>query len=257
MAPLPLPRSLALYTGAVFLAVLAGLVAWTLRRPRGAEPTDQPVPRLRDYPWMSLTTWRDRHETLVRIDPAAKAKAAVVFVGDSIIEGWDNQSFEEHFAVHHALRLGIGGDKTQHVLWRITHGELDGMRPKVLVLLIGTNNLGHDQAPPPTVAAGISQVVDTVRARLPTTRLLVLGILPSGELPSAPLRAQIAATNPLVARLDDGAAIRYLDVGRHFLAADGRIPRELMADFLHPTPKGYRILAEAIEPTLREMLAGA
>jgi lysophospholipase L1-like esterase len=254
---LPLPRNLALYTGAAFVAVLAGLIAWTLRRPRDPEPTDEPAPRLHDYPWMSLTTWRDRHETLVRIDPAAKARAALVFLGDSIIEGWDNQSFQEYFAPHHALRLGIGGDKTQQVLWRITHGELEGLHPRVVVLLIGTNNLGHDRAPPPRVAAGISKVVAMLRTRLPTTQLLVLGILPSGEHPSAPLRAQIAATNALVARLDDGASIRYLDVGRHFLADDARIPRELMDDFLHPTPRGYRVLAKAVEPTLSQMLGGA
>jgi beta-glucosidase len=220
-----------------------------------AQPTDEPAPRDRDYPWMSLATWWQRHEAMVAIDAALKQPARLVFLGDSITEGWDDAVWAELFGAFHPLRLGLGGDKTQNVIWRVTHGELDGMHPEVLVLLIGTNNLGSDQATPATVAKGVAKLVETVRQKLPGTRILVLGILPRDELPTAEVRQEIAATNALLARLDDGRQVRSLDIGQRLLEPDGRISREIMGDFLHPTPRGYRIIAEAIKPLLTEMLA--
>jgi lysophospholipase L1-like esterase len=177
-----------------------------------------------------------------------------VIVGDSITEGWDAGVWREFFGRYHALKLGIGGDKTQQVLWRMDHGELDGLAPRVFVLLIGTNNIGDPGATPETIARGIRKVVEEARRRLPKTVVLVLGVLPRGELASDANRAEIAAINAHLAQLEDGATVRYLDIGARFLAPDGSIRREVMRDFLHPTVEGYRIFGAAVAPTLEALV---
>jgi lysophospholipase L1-like esterase len=222
-----------------------------------AAPTDEPLPRDRDFPWMSRTEWFEKHAALVAIAPATRRAAKLVFLGDSITAGWDEAVWAESFATFHPLRLGIGGDRTQNVLWRVDHGELDGLDPAVLVLLIGTNNLGADGVPPAAAAKGVAKVVEKVRQRLPRTRVLVLGILPFDEQPTSRSRQAAVETNALLARLDDGRQVRVLDIGSRLVEPDGRISREVMADFLHPTSRGYRTMASAITPLLTEMLAGA
>jgi lysophospholipase L1-like esterase len=220
-----------------------------------AAPTDEPLPRDRDFPWMSRAEWFQEHATLLAIDAETRRAAKLVFLGDSITAGWDDAVCAEFFAKLHPLRLGIGGDRTQNVLWRVDHGELDGLDPAVLVLLIGTNNVGADEVPPAAAAKGVAKVVEKVRQKLPRTRLLVLGILPFDEQPTSKSRELVAQTNALLAGLAAGRQVRVLDIGSRLLEPDGRISREVMADFLHPTPRGYRIIASAITPLLTEMLA--
>ena len=144
------------------------------------------------------------------------------------------------------LNLGIGGDQTQHVLWRIRHGELDGLQPRMLVLLIGTNNLGSGIWDPAATARGIETVLQEIRTRLPATHILHLAIFPRGEFADDPMRAKVAETNQLLA----GLAIpqrTFVDMGSIFLDADGRISRALMDDFLHPTAAGYSRWAQRLE----------
>jgi beta-glucosidase len=214
---------------------------------------DEPAPRDRDYPWMSLETWKQRHQAILDLSAERKKQAEVVIVGDSIVEGWDNVVWEEFYAPQHALRMGIGGDRTQQVLWRIDHGELDGLKPRVLVLLIGTNNIGADGATPETIAKGIGKIVDKVKRKLPETKVLLVGVLPREERADAPIRREVRAINALIADLDDGARVRFVDIGAKFLEPGGSVSREVLRDFLHPTAKGYRIFAEAIAPTLAVM----
>jgi lysophospholipase L1-like esterase len=153
------------------------------------------------------------------------------------------------------VRLGLGGDKTENVLWRIEHGELNGLSPKVLVLLIGTNNLADEATTPIMTARGIAKILAEIRQRLPSTRVLLLGVLPREPESAHPLRSKVRTTNLLIARFADGVRVRYLDVGARLIGADGRISPAVMQDFLHPTAEGYRLVAEALEPELREMLA--
>jgi beta-glucosidase len=204
---------------------------------------------------MSLEAWRQRHQALVAIAPEQRRRAEIVIVGDSIVEGWDAGVWQEFYAPYHALKLGIGGDRTQQVLWRMEHGELDGLAPRALVLLIGTNNIGDEGASPDTIARGVAKVVEVAQRRLPTTQVLVVGVLPRGERPGDPMRAEVTAINTRLAKLGDGARVRYVDIGARFLEPNGSIRRDVMGDFLHPTARGYRIFAEAIAPTL-EALAG-
>ncbi|HLV66769.1 MAG TPA: GDSL-type esterase/lipase family protein [Polyangiaceae bacterium] len=216
---------------------------------------DRPAPRSRDYPWMSRECWLEHHERLRTLDPETKRGAELVFVGDSIVEGWDEAIFADAFARHHALRFGIGGDTTQNVLYRIAQGELSGLAPRVVVLLIGTNNFGLEAAPSDAVARGVLSVVRALATELPRARLVTLAILPREELPDAELRRGVLAANALV-RAGIREPVVFADVGHHFLDSEGRIPSTLMEDFLHPTREGYRVLTAALEPILTPWLLG-
>jgi lysophospholipase L1-like esterase len=179
----------------------------------------------------------------------------VVFIGDSITNGWlwgeHAQLWDRYFGRYDPANFGIGGDRTEHVLWRIEHGELDRVRPRVVVVLIGTNNIG---SPPSEIAAGVTAVVRAVRARLPESRILLMGIFPRGSSADDPHRATVRAVNMALAKLADGQGLRFLDIGDRFVAADGSLPKEVMPDALHLSFKGYQIWAEAIAPLLEEWM---
>jgi lysophospholipase L1-like esterase len=207
----------------------------------------------------SPTNWVARHEGFLA--EAKDGKFDVVFIGDSITDGWRKRGIEvwnKFYAPRKALNLGIGGDRTQHVLWRIEHGELDTVKPKVVVLMIGTNNTGTERggAPRNTTAEtieGVTAVVKSIRMKLPGSKLLLLAVFPRGNI-DAPQRAQIKEINAALAKLDDGKMIKFLDIGKVFLADDGSIPKTIMPDLLHPNEKGYQLWADAMEPTLTAML---
>jgi lysophospholipase L1-like esterase len=213
------------------------------------------VPEARTSP----TNWVARHEGFLA--EAKNGNFDLVFVGDSITDGWRKRGLEvwdKFYAPRHALNLGIGGDRTQHVLWRIEHGELDSVKPKVVVLMIGTNNTGTEKNGSPRnstaeVIEGVKAVVKSIRAKLPESKLLLLAVFPRGNV-DAPARAQIKEINAALAKLDDGKMIKFLDIGKVFLAEDGSIPKTIMPDLLHPNEKGYQLWADAMEPTLAAML---
>jgi lysophospholipase L1-like esterase len=203
--------------------------------------------------------WVRRHEGFLKIAQAGGVK--LLFLGDSITDNWRSRGsnvWNHCYGDRHAANFGIGGDRTQHVLWRIDQGELDGLKPKVVVLMIGTNNTGKENngSPRNTVPetiAGVKAVVARIRAKLPDTKILLLGVFPRGALDN-PQRAQVALINTVIAKLDDGKMIRFLDIGPQFLDADGNLPRSIMPDLLHPSEAGYQIWADAMEPTLAKML---
>jgi lysophospholipase L1-like esterase len=212
------------------------------------------VPEPRDANWVK------RHEDFVR--EAKQGGIDILFMGDSITDFWRNKGsnvWNKYYAPRHAANFGISGDRTQHVLWRLDNGELDGIKPKVVVLMIGTNNTGkeNDHKTPrntvPEVAEGVQAVVNDIRAKLPDSKILLLAIFPRGT-PDNPQRAQVALVNTVIARLDDGKMVKYLDIDPKFLEADGTLSKNIMPDLLHPDERGYQIWAAAMEPTLEEML---
>ncbi|MGZ8867058.1 MAG: GDSL-type esterase/lipase family protein, partial [Thermoanaerobaculia bacterium] len=152
----------------------------------------------------------------------------VVFLGDSITNGWSwgehMQLWDRYFGKYDPANFGIGGDRTEHVLWRIENGELDRVRPKVVVLLIGTNNIGD---PADEIRRGVVRVAERVREKLPDSKLLVMGIFPRGADANDPKRAKIREVNRGLAKLDDGERVRFLDIGERFLAPDGSLPKEI------------------------------
>lgn len=186
----------------------------------------------------------------------SQGKAEVIFIGDSITQGWEGSGKEVwagYYAPRSGLNLGIGSDKTQHVLWRLDHGNLDGLNPKVAVVLIGVNNIPHEMDTPRMVLEGVTAVVEKLRAKLPRTKVLLLGIFPFRE-DFHPQRAKALQVNQALRKLDDGNWIHFLDFGHLFLERDGKIARTTMPDFVHLTPHGYRLWAEAMEPKLAELL---
>jgi lysophospholipase L1-like esterase len=184
---------------------------------------------------------------------ARKGGVDLLFLGDSITQGWhDNSAWRRFYGPRHAANFGIGGDRTQHVLWRIQNGELEKIEPRVTVLMIGTNNL-HDDTPD-EITQGIQRIVAELRNRLPQTRVLLLGVFPRGREPNETARDRIKTINQKIASLDDGSHVRFLDIGSTFLGPDGTISREIMPDYLHLSERGYRLWAEAMEPTLWSML---
>jgi lysophospholipase L1-like esterase len=218
------------------------------------------IPKPKDGAWLK------RHEGFVA--EAKRGGIEVLFLGDSITDFWRATNprrggravWDREFAPLPAANFGIAGDRTQNVLWRIQHGELDGLAPKVVVLMIGTNNIGfeHDKKTlrntPAEAAAGVTAVVRELRRRLPRTKILLLGVFPKGDKPGGAGRANVAAVNRLIAGLDDGRQVRFLDIGASFLAPDGTLSADIMADFGHPTLKGYELWAAAMKPLLRHLL---
>lgn len=195
-----------------------------------------------------------RHESFVE---RSKQPTQLLFIGDSITDWWAGQKqlWEERFGKYQPANFGIAGDRTQHVLWRITNGELDAItpNPKVVVIMIGTNN---NSKKPEEIAAGTTAVVKAVRAKLPESKILLLAIFPRGASAEDPLRVKMAAANEILAKLDEGkdGKVRFLKIWDQYLEPDGKLSKEIMYDFLHLTPKGYQIWADTMGPLLEEMM---
>lgn len=215
-------------------------------------PADPSVPAIKDAN-NPKSNFIPRHEGFVKIAKAGGVD--LLFEGDSITDGWrggGKEVWAKYYEPLHAANFGIGGDQTQHVLWRIENGELEGIKPKVVVLMIGTNNLGNpsDEA----IAGGITTIVKTLHERLPETKVLLLAVFPRSPKAEDKSRARIKHINEIIAKLDDGKTTRYLDIGDKFLESDGTLPKSIMPDALHPNAKGYQIWADAMQPLLDEMM---
>jgi lysophospholipase L1-like esterase len=228
----------------VSLFVLLAAVAY-------ANTAIEPVPR--DERWVG------RHEGFVA--EAKQGGIDVLFMGDSITDGWRTRGkeiWDREYAPLKAANFGIGGDRTEHVLWRLRNGEAEGYQPKAVVLMIGTNNIGmnRDGTPrntTPEIIEGVTTVVQDLRGGFPDAKILLLAIFPRAEK-DTPDRAQITEINESIAKLHDGQHVHYLDIGAKFLEADGTLPLDIMPDLLHPNEKGYQIWADAIREPLKALL---
>jgi lysophospholipase L1-like esterase len=198
--------------------------------------------------------WMDRHNSFN--ERVKKGDVDLLLIGDSITQGWEGagkDAWAKHYAPRKAVNLGIGGDRTQHVLWRLENGNIDGIKPKLAVLMIGTNNSNGADNTAEEIAAGIEAIVKKLRSDLPDTKVLILAIFPRGEKPN-PQREKNAKASEIAAKLADDKMVYFLDIGPKFLTADGTLTREIMPDFLHLTPQGYTIWAESIEPTVAQLM---
>jgi len=200
-------------------------------------------------------------------DRAKQGDVDLVFIGDSITDGWQSGGdrggkavWEKYYGNRKAMNAGIGGDKTQHVIWRIDHGNLDGLKPKLAVIMIGTNNSGGKENTAEEIADGIKVIVDKVHEKSPDTKILLLAIFPRGDMNESKReatlaqRAKNAKASEIASKLADDKTIFYMDIGKHFMEADGTIPKVIMHDLLHPNANGYAIWAAAIEPKVAELL---
>jgi len=214
------------------------------------EPADVAAPK-RNKEGQIDARFLQMHESFLK--RGKEGPIGVLFLGDSITAGWGRAKdiWQQHYGQYNPANFGIGGDSTHHVLWRIENGELDGIAPKVVVLMIGTNNSPY---PAEEIIKGDKKIVEMIHQKLPDTKLLLLGIFPRSAKPTDAVREKLKAVNAELAKLDDGNKTRYLDIGAKFLDADGNLPADIMPDFLHPNIKGYQIWAEAMQPLLDEMM---
>ncbi len=210
------------------------------------------APRTVEYPWMTTTRWNKMHQDQLAL--ADKGDVDVMFIGDSITEGWPQAIWEKNFAPMKAANFGIGGDHTGNLLYRLQDKRMAQIRPKAIVLLIGVNNLGLCDEQPEQVFSGIKAVVEALRKQYPSARILLNAVLPSDEVARSDKRARINAINKMAATLADGKQVVFRNYGSHLTRADGSISPEIMPDFLHLTPKGYQLWADAMRPDIQKLL---
>jgi lysophospholipase L1-like esterase len=183
------------------------------------------------------------------IQRANANKYDLIFDGDSITDNWQAAGkgvWTQHYAALNPVDFGIGGDRTEHLLWRLQQGQVDGQNPKLIVLMIGTNNLASNSDD--QISEAIGAIVKDYLKRCPQAHLLLLGIFPRGASATDPFRARITSINQKIAPLGDGKRVTYLDIGSKFLQPDGTLTKDIMPDYLHPSAKGYEIWASAIQP---------
>ncbi len=205
-----------------------------------------PVPQ--SSPWMR------RHESFN--SRVKQGNVDLLVIGDSITQGWEGAGKEvwnKYYKDRNAVNLGISGDQTQNVLWRLENGNIDGISPKLAMLMIGTNNANAGQKPE-VVAAGVKAIVEKLREKLPGTKVLLLGIFPRGADDQDPKRQTNMKANGLIAKLADDKMIFYLDINDKFLDSEHKLSKDIMPDLLHPNAKGYEIWAEAVEPTIAKLM---
>ena len=237
-------RKLVRWSGMFSLLVL-GLAVPGLMAQDAANDAIKPVPR--DGNWMK------RHESFN--ERVKQGNVDLLLIGDSITQGWEGAGknvWAKHYAPRNAVNLGIGGDRTQHVLWRLDNGNVEGISPKAAVLMIGTNNSGTNSSV--QIAEGVEAIVKKLRTKLPKTKILVLAIFPRGADVNDPKRKVNVGANLAIRKLADGEMVHYLDIGDKFLNDDGTLSKEVMPDLLHLNEKSYTTWAEAIEPKLKELL---
>ncbi|MGO2355722.1 MAG: GDSL-type esterase/lipase family protein [Marinomonas foliarum] len=201
--------------------------------------------------------WLPRHEEKLA-EKNAMARVDLVFLGDSITQAWEKEGadvWQDFYQSRNALNLGFNGDKTENVLWRLAHGEIDNIQPKLLVLLIGTNNAGHRMDKAEDTALGIKQILSVLAEKLPKTKVLLLAIFPRSAKPTQKLRMLNNEVNQIIRTYADDEKVFFRDINHVFLDEKGRITSDVMNDFLHPNTSQYQLFAEAIEPTLVSLLA--
>lgn len=235
----------------LFLAVLSA-IALSNALATGDAPPDSNVnpatmPTTREGGFMSF------HQQYVQ--QIKHGNIDVLFTGDSITFKWRDMGqaqWQKYYGSMKAANFGHSGDRTQHLLWRLQNGECNGPAPKVVVLMIGTNNIGGSIYTVAQVADGITANVNELRKHWPTTKILLMGILPSGGS-TPPKRTKVDAVNQIISKLDDGRRVFYLDIGPKFMDKDGLVSPTLI-NGLHPTAAGYEIWGAAIKEPLDNLL---
>ncbi|NQZ57453.1 MAG: acetylglucosamine-6-sulfatase [Lentisphaeraceae bacterium] len=181
----------------------------------------------------------------------------LIFLGDSIIHFWENRGssvWEKYYSKRNTLNLGFSGDRTEHVLWRLNNGAVDGINPKLLILMIGTNNTGHRKDKSADTAKGIEAILETLEKKLPKTKILLLAVFPRGAKPGDKMRRLNDGINEIIKDFHDGKRVHYLSINNKFLDAEGMMSRKVMKDFLHPNKEQYKVWAEAIEHKVKELM---
>lgn len=198
--------------------------------------------------------WMPRHDAVN--ERLKEGNVDLLYIGDSITHGWENTGktyWDEYYASRNAVNMGFGGDRTEHVLWRLDHSNFEIISPKLAIVMIGTNNSGGDDFTAEEIGDGIIMICQRLRTQFPQMKILLHAVFPRGPEPSAQ-REKNAEASRLASRIADDKMIYYLDIGDAFLTEDKMLTQDIMPDYLHPNEAGYKIWAETIEPTVAVLL---
>lgn len=234
------------------LPILTALLALPLLHPTASPQADNPA----TTPGPRTDQGILPRQTEVLRRAREEGPADVVFLGDSITQGWEGAGkavWARDLAPLGALNLGVSGDRTEHVLWRLQEAPITRLEPRVVVVMIGTNNLGHGSSNAEQTLAGVRAVLTTVREQAPQAAVVLLEIFPRGERMNA-MRGDIAQINQAL-RAHPPQGVRTLALGDRWVQADGTISREVMPDLLHLSALGYEQWSQGLLPTLKELLA--
>ncbi|MDB4353813.1 GDSL-type esterase/lipase family protein [Akkermansiaceae bacterium] len=235
-------------------SILATVFSFSLLSAQTAAPVEK-APHSALKPEPRGAGWMKRHNSMNK--NAEGNQYDILFIGDSITQGWEGagkETWKEHYADKNALNLGISGDRTQHVIWRLQNGNLKNQEnAKLAIIMIGTNNTGHTKQDPKETAEGVTKIVSLVKEGCPKAKILLLGVFPRGAKPDHEMRIINDGVNKRIAKLDDGETVHFLDLSSTFLNDDGILTKEVMPDGLHPRQKGYNMWAEAMAPKLKEL----
>ena len=245
-----------------FLILFMGLLVFgACDRSQSTEDSTAPkhsatIPSTQPASWAYKNgSWQLRRHTELN-EIARRGDIDLLFLGDSITQRWEEagrEVWDKYYSRRKAANFGMGSDQTQHVLWRIDHGNFEGIHPKAIIILIGDNNSIAGE-PAQEIADGVMAVVQKLREKVPESKILLLAIFPSGERPENPQRVRAMDANAIFRKVADGRKIRYLDIGDRFTKRDGTISKIIMPDFDHLSPSGYGLWAEAIEPVVKDLM---
>lgn len=222
-----------------------------LREQYGVNSSTYPDPRFGEK-W-----WGERWDEKNKEANTKEANAAkIVFLGDSITQAWEDAGknvWEKDFAPMGALNWGYSGDRTEHLIWRLQNGNIQRISPKVAVILIGTNNTGHDQRPASETVQGIKSVLDDLAWKWPDTKIVLMSVFPRGPDAENPLRKINTEINEQCKAIADGKRVHLLDINAKFLDEKGNLRKDTFPDLLHLNPVAYEAWAEALMPKLKEL----
>lgn len=213
-----------------------------------SNPATTPIPV--DAQW-----WKDRHAGCV--EATNRGGFDVAFIGDSITQGWEGEGkgyWAANIAPLKAWNFGFSGDRTEHVLWRLNNGEVIGAKPKLIVIMIGTNNIGHGSSTPEQAAEGVRAIVKALRDRTPSSKILLLATFPRDQKADGGMRTKVAKMVDSYKSVADGQNVVFLDIRSKFISQDGTIQSAIMPDMLHFSPAGYQIWGDNMMPTIKQLL---
>ena len=237
-------------------AIFPDAMRWTWRDYPGIKTLPQSLTAVMNSQRWAVSWWQDRHNE--KIEQKNKMKRVdVVLLGDSITHNWEKAGrpvFKKHFQDMNVLNLGFSSDRTEHVLWRLRNGAVEGISPEAVLMLIGTNNTGHREEPAADTAMGIKEIINELRAKLPETKILLQAIFPRDQSPTGKYRKQNDAINNIIKNFADNQHVFYTDISDAFLQEGGQLPKSIMPDSLHPNRQGYELWANAIMPELKKVM---
>jgi lysophospholipase L1-like esterase len=219
-------------------------------------------------PEEGFNLWMPRHNELK--NRVRKKPVDLLMIGDSIVFRWERQGkkiWDEFYGKRRAVQIGSSGDYTDHILWRLQNGAVSGAKPKLTVLLIGTNNTGHEGRPmvehggavytssAEETAEGVTAIVEMLQKKQPEMKILILAIFPRGADSNDAKRQKNEKANHIIAKLADDKTVYFMDINDKFLEKDGTLSKEIMPDLLHPNAGGYEIWSKAIQGKVKELMA--